>query len=372
MKWTYLPIIFALAFIYTKASFNEINRNIGSANVFARNSSRAPAAIVEKKYSNIAMKRISTSALYKNLNEPILNDIFKNALKFKGTIVESFGFVIDDYGKASFSLVEFSDVTIGHYAYDVMAHLSSSKTLEKKVSWIPYFDAYKAGLQNQPHIYSYYVEKGVDEAISEAEKVFEDNVSSNIPFEFTSMKKFNHHPLISRNNEIQKELKNKFPKIQFFDLYESNVDSKTYQALVRMRPQDKIQWMELYESSICDYDQAFNKQAESISFQKCYELLRNDIFDGRLNKSLNSVMIEKKNYIMKFSDQFPAKILRANIPADDYVDIALDEAYLLGRIHRTSLKEKTSDYIKAWATIPAAVIDEKIIELKYKLKDLQE
>ena len=47
----------------------------------------------------------------------------------------------------------------------------------------------------------------------------------------------------------------------------------------------------------------------------------------------------------------------------------MDQAYLLGKIHRSSLDTNVDDYIKAWAKIPAALIDEKAVELKFKLKD---
>lgn len=375
MKWAYLPIMFALAFFYTKFSFNDVKKPGTKENFFS--SVRAPATVEEKVVSIPAIKRVPASILYKNLEDSSIFAPFQKVINFKGTIignphVESFGYIVDDKGRPFFSLREFPDATEGSFVHDVLVHLVSAKTADKKITWINYFDAYKSGLQDQPHVYSYYVEKGLDEAEAETQKAFEENVSSDFPFEFTKLKSTNHHPDITGRNVIQSGLKKKFPKIQFFDLYAGNIDKKSYQILVRMRPQDKIQWLEINESSTCDYDQTFNQETKSIPFEKRFELIRNVVFDGRLNKSLDSVLIDKKYFSMKFSDQFSARLLLGQIPSDDYQDVIYDEAYTLGKIHRRSLREKTDEYIKALATIPGAVVDEKMIELKYKLKDLQE
>lgn len=368
--------MFGLAFIYTKYSLNDSGKKHGGE-VFFTSGSRAPSSVDEVAAVVPAMKRVPASVLYKNLEDAEFLGPFKGILNFRGTIigyphVESFGFVVDDKGRSTFSVSDYPEASEGAYLHDVLAHLVSAKTADKKILWINYFDAYKAGLQDQPHIYSYYVENGLENAIWDTQKAFEENVSNDDPFEFTALKKSSHRVNVAQKNAIQKSLKRKFSKIQFFDLYQSDSDSKTFQVLVRMRPQDKIQWLELHENSICDYDQTFNQETKSIPFEKRLELIRSDIFDGRLDKSLHSVLINKKYFTMKFSDQFAAKLLLGKIPVDDYQDIALDEAYVLGKIHRKTLGEKTDDYIKAWASIPGAVVDEKMIELKYRLKDLQE
>lgn len=377
MKWAYVPIMFTLAFAYTKFSFYDFGNKVSAASGFSTGATRGPASMEEQKPKLTELKRVQASALYKNLNDTTFSDVFHKISIFRGTVVgnphvESFGFVIDDKSKATFSLRDFPDASEGVYLHDVLAHLVSAKTIEKKISWIHYYEAYKSGLQDQPHIFSYYIEKGLDDAIWAAQKNFEENVTQDTPFEFTKLKKTHQRVSAVKKSLIQEALKKKFPKVQFFDLFESIDMNKNYHVLIRVRPQDKIQWIELDESSLCDYDQAFNQDTKAISFDRRFEILKADIFDGKLNSSLDTVTIDKKHYVLKFSDHFSATLALSEIPSDDYLDIILDEAYVLGRIHRRSLGERADDYIKSWATIPGAVVDEKMVELKYRLKDLHE
>lgn len=373
MKWVYLPILFALAFSYTKFSFNNFKSKTPNNNLIIK---RNPASFENQEIKNNSIKRVPTPVLYKHLDDASFLIGFQKVSQFKGLVignpyVESFGYIIGDNGLATFNLSDFSDVSVGMYMHDVFGHLVSAKSIDKRISWINYFEAYKNGLQDRPHAYSFYIEKGLQEAISETRKIFDEHVTNDFPFEFTQLGSTHSRVDASKKMIIHNHFKKKFPQSQFFDLYEGKV-SKDYQLLVRMRPQDKIQWLSLSESSLGGYAQAFNQQAKLIPFEKRFEILKQDVFDGKINRSLASITIDKKNYIMKFSDHFAAKLSLTQIPADDYQDIILDEAYVLGKIHRTSLGEKSDDYIKAWATIPGAVVDEKMIELKYRLKDFQE
>ena len=375
MNWAYLPIMFGLAFFYTKISFYESSEKVYQEK-FINSSARSPSSVIGKVQIVTPVKNIPTSDLYRGLNDESFTVPFKAVLAFRGTVVgnpyvENFGFVVDDKSHSLFSIINFPDVSVGAYMHDVFSHLISAKSYDKKISWIHYFDAYKAGLQGEPHIYSYYVQKGLEDAIWETQKAYEESIDRDAPFEFMASKNTNHLEK-SQKNIIALGLKKNFSKIRIWDLRKQNAKTRTFQVLARVRPQDKIQWMELYESSFSDYDQAFNKEAKSISFEKRFELLRNDIFDGRLDKSLHSVLIDEKFFTLKFSDHFSSRLLMGKIPADDYMDIVFDEAYALGRIHKRSLGEKSDKYIKAWAALSGAVIDEKIVELKYRLKDLQD
>lgn len=379
MRWIYVPIMFSLAFAYTKFSFNDLGNKTTLKKSLANRFSRAPASEKSSKlkFKAIALKRVPASVLYKNLSEISFLDVFHKVAVFRGTVignpsVESFGYIIDDKSKTTYSVREFSEVSEGLYLHDVLGHLVSAKTIAKNVSWINYFEAYKSGLQDQPHIFSYYIEKGLEDAAFLAQKQFEDNVTQDFPFEFTQMKKTNIRVELIKKNLIQVALKKKFPRIQFFDLFESIHGKKKYHLLARIRPQDKIQWIVMDDSNDCDYDLAFNLEPKAVPFDKRFELLKNNLFNGKLNQALDSVVIDKKNYILKFLDHFPEQLALRDIPTDDYLDIIIDQAYILGKIHKASLRERADDYIKSWATIPGAVVDEKTIELKYRLKDLQE
>lgn len=369
MKWVYLPFMLALAFLYTKISYNnfEIDGEKGSLLT-----SRKPASVVGSKNKASSFYRVPAPVLYKNLSaEDFL--LFSKVAAYRGTIVgdihiESFGYIIDDRKKISFTINDYKEVTEGALFHDVLSHLVSAKILDKRISWLDYFEAYKKGLKGESFTLSFYIEKGMDDAFLDSEKLISENVSADYPFEFTKLKNTHHHVDVIRKNSIQNEIMKLFPKIQFFDLVENNNDSGVYQVLVRLRPQDKVQWLELQESTHNDYDIRFNKEQE-LDFKKRFELAKMNIYAGNMNKSLFTVKIDKKIFTVKLVEQFISKIKLNQIPFDDYHDIVIDEAYVLGKIHAKSLGEKVNDYIKSWATISAANIDEQAIGLKFRLRD---
>lgn len=369
MKWVYLPFMLALAFLYTKISYNNFQIEGGHD---SRLITRRPASLTDSKNKVNPYYRVPSSIFYKNLSsEDFL--LFNKVVPYRGTIVgevhvESFGYVIDDRKKVNFTINDFSEVTEGALFHDVLGHLVSAKSLDKRISWINYFEAYKKGLRGENFSLSFYNDKGVGDAFLNSEKLVSENISTDYPFEFTRLKKTHHHVDVVKKSSIQNEMTKLFPKAQFFDLVQSNNDSDIYQILIRLRPQDKIEWMELRESTHTDYDKSINKD-KGLEFSKRFQLSKINIYSGNMDKSLFMLHIDNKFFIAKFAEQFISKIKLDEIPFDDYHDIVLDEAYVLGKIHAKSLGEDTDDYIKSWATIPAVSIDEHAIGMKFRLRD---
>lgn len=373
MKWVYVPFMFALAFLYTKISFNNFERKAESEQALEF-AGRTPASTFELNEIKPQVKRAPAAVFYQNLNESSFLRPFAHVSSFYGTVVgdvgvDSFGFIVDDKGKALFGVRDIKEVSHGQLFHDVVGHLVSGKNYDKKITWISYFDAYKSGLLNEKRIYSYYIEKGLEEAQVDIRKKFEANVSREAPFVFTKMKSGFVRPTKAHREMIEKGLKKTYSQIQFFDIYESAQEKGHYQLLVRLHPLDKIEWFELVESTECEYEKAFQPQLK-LSFKDKIWVLKEHVYDGKLDRSLASVTFDKKNYFVKSANHFASKIPLEAIPSDDYHDIVLDQAYALGKMHRASLKGSVEEYVKAWARIPAASIDEKTIELKYKLKDL--
>ena len=376
MKWIYVPLMFALAIAHTKISFNkstpQITKGVASLPI-----GRSPASVEEINPSSTEIKRVTSQVLFKNLSDSNFVLPFQEVAKFQGIIIgnphiESFGFIIDDRSKSEFTISEFQDVGVGAYYKDVLAHLVSTKSQEKKISWINYFDAYKSGIQGQPHVFSYYVDRGLEDAVWLNQVFFENNVTKESPFEFTKLKKTHSKISLTKKALLIEALKKKFSKMQYYDFLVEKSDIEKYQILVRIRPQDKIQWLELFENGQNANEVFFNSDLKPIGASEKIEILKKSVLEGKFDRSLGTIVFDKKEYVMKFSDNFSAKFLLREIPSDDYYDIFLDEAYVLGKIHKKSLDDKSDEYLKAWATIPAAAIDEKMIELKYRLKDLQE
>ena len=101
------------------------------------------------------------------------------------------------------------------------------------------------------------------------------------------------------------------------------------------------------------------------------DAIESNWFSGEMNKSLFSFKINNKEFTVKSAEQFLSKIKLNQIPFDDYRDIVMDEAFVLGKIHAKSLGPKVFEYIQSWATIPAASVDEQIIGQKYRLMDMK-
>ena len=369
MKWVYLPFMFALAFLYTKISYNNFQVE---PVLDSQLTSRKPSSAIDKKVEVSPFYKISPLTF----NTILVNEdfaLFNKVKSYRGTMVgnvnvEGFGYVIDDTKKVSFNVSDFSKVTEGLLFHDVLGHLVSSKFLDKKMTWLDYFEAYKKGLKNEEFPLSFYTEKGMSDAFLDSDKIISENISEDYPFEFTKFKNTYHHIDIVGKNLIQNELKKLYPKVQFFDLLESDSGSKNFQVLARLRPQDKIQWLEIQEVAFTDYDINFNKK-KVLDSEKRFELLKKHLYSDSMNSSLVMLKIDKKNFIVKFVEQFKSKIKLHEIPKDDYHDIVMDEAFILGKIHAKSLGEKVNNYIKSWATISVSIIDEQVMDLKFKLID---
>lgn len=368
MKWVYVPVMFALAFIYTKTTLNTNEPEESSPR---RNNSRGPASD-PSEIKKITFNKVPAANLYKNLSSDGLT-AFTQLASFEGVVVgnvhaDSFGFIQDDRKKAALGIIDFQEVTEGAFLHDVFAHLVSAKNLDKSISWINYFEYYKSGLMNLPHANSYYIEKGIEEAGVDSEKLIEDNITTDFPVEFKKFAKTHHHLDAVKKSQIQNEIKKIYPKVQFFDLYQSNQNEGSYQALIRVRPVDKIQWVVINENSKTHYDQFFN-QDKMVEFQTRQQLIKNTVYENKMDSIIKNFRIGRSNYVLSFKENLASKIKWEQIPEDDYHDCLMDQAYLLGKIHRRSLDSRADSYIKAWAKIPAAIIDEKAVELKYKLKD---
>lgn len=369
MKWTYLPFMFFLAFLYTKISYNnfQIIEKQGSTL-----KTRKPASITDRKVVLSPFYKIAPLDFYQILLDKELM-LFKNVEPYRGVIVgsvnvQSFGYVINDMKKVNFGVNDFSKVTEGVLFHDVLGHLVSSSFLDRKLSWLDYFEAYKKGLKGEKFSFSFYTEKGLDDAFFDSEKVIAENISLDYPFEFTLLKKTYHHIDLTKKNLIQNEIIKKFPKAQFFDLLEANNNSKNLQILLRLRPQDKIQWLEVQEVALSDYDMVFNKD-KVLDSKNRFELIKKNIYAEKMNNSLFILDIDKNIYTAKFAEQFRSKIKLQEIPSDDFHDIVMDEAFVLGKIHARSLGEKVSPYIKSWATILASDVDDQVTDLKSRLVD---
>lgn len=370
MKWVYLPTMLALAFVYTKISYSDFAMPRLAADLPAE---RRPASVVEV-VTKKTLPKMKMDIFYKRLEAENLV-MFDRVSFYKGMLIgnpnlESFGIIIDDAKKANFGIVDFNEIAQGRFYHDILAHLVLSRSLDNTISWLDYFEAYKKGLTGQAHAYSFYVDKGMNAALFDSEKIIEENITKDFPFGFIKIKR-SHHLETVEKNYIKNGFMKIFPKIQFFDIRGSDSTTKQYQILARLRPQDKIQWLSMKEVKKSSYDQVFNP-SDIFPMAKRFELIKNNVYSHKMDRSLQGLEIDKKFFTIKFAEQFLSSLDFEQIPSEDYHDIIMDQAYAIGEVHRNTLGEHTSDYIKGWAGIPVSMVDKKVIELQEKMKDIPE
>lgn len=399
MRWFYILSVYVLAFTYSKIQFNSFlpeqklqvatrspasGKELSCKEIIAQFYPTQSKTFIEQRLeANTtfhAFFRAFAPLFYREiLNDKDLLKTFKPLKKFQGTIagdlhLENFGFVVDDKGKAFFILNDFDDVTKGEVYQDLIRHFLSAKIVDKDISWNKYFKAYQKGLSNEAHSYSYYIEKGLDNVNDEVEKVLKEYVGQDEPFKFIKRKTPGRDTDATELKALTKALKEKFPKFEIYDHYvRIKVDGgsaglKRFQVLGRMRKQDKLQWFDIKESAISGYDKA--NGSNQLSFEERITSLKDHLYFNKMNKSVNTVSIDGHPYSVRAVDQFASSVKLDEIPEDDYADIALDQAYVIGKMHRSSLAQEVASYLKSWNEIDSSEIEKRLDDLKDRLKKL--
>lgn len=398
MKWVYVPTMFVLAFFYAKVTLNDfmpkkqnwaIDRSPASAPQTCREMladfypTQTPKFLDARINANEdfhSFFRAFSPVFYKKMLDENFGSLFKSLEKYRGTIagdlhVENFGFAIDDKGKVQFVVNDIDDATEGEIYYDVIRHFISAKTVDKKITWDEYFSAYQKGLKGESRDYSFYTEKGMHDVAEVTEKYIDKYVSFDGSFKFKKFKTPYRATTSVEETELVKALKAKFPKIEIFDHYirikedGGSAGLKRFQVLARVSPKDKVQWLDIKESAISGYDKVFGPQAKE-NFENRMMAIKNNIYGNRFDESLDVLTIEKHPYSFRFVDQFASGVKLADIPEDDYSDVILDEAYVIGKMHQLSLKENAPEYARAWAEVNSSTLEERLVDLKFKLKDM--
>lgn len=400
MKWLYPPFMFALAFFYAKINYSDY---MPKPNQWP--ASRAPAQqlqtcremlsdfyptqtsdFIDLRLENntdfFSFFRAFSPVFYKEMQTPELNAMLKPLEKFRGTIaadlhIENFGFIIDDKGKVVFTVNDIDDATEGEISRDVIRHFVSAKIVNKDISWEDYYSAYQKGLKGESHDFSFHVAQGMDNVADVTKKNLEKNIQFEVPFKFIKFKKPYKVTTEEENSELLKGLKKQFPQIEIFDQYMrmkedgGSAGLKRYQVLARVSPKDKVQWLDVKETAMSGYDRMFNPESK-VPFEERLAAVKANIYNGQFDESLKVVNIQNHPYSVRFVDQFSSGLKLADIPEDDYKDVILDEAYVIGKIHKLSLKESALDYAQTWSEIKSNALEEQLVNLKFRLKDIYE
>jgi hypothetical protein len=398
MRWFYIASIYVLAFTYSKIQFSSyLTQPKKAITVRAPASGKALSCkeIIAQFYPEqtkaFLKNRIEVNKdfhsffrafaplFYKELrDDKEIQKLFLPLKKYQGIIagdlhLENFGFIVDDKGKVFFNLNDFDDVTEGMLFQDLARHFLSAKIVDKDMSWHKFFKSYRHGLNSDPHSYSYYVEKGIEDVTDETEKVLKTYISSDEPLKFIKRKTPSRDIEADELTILKKALKDNFPKFEMHDQYVrikedgGSAGLIRFQVLGRKKPQDQIQWFDIKESAVSGYDKA---NETNVPFEKRIAALKDKIYSNRMDKSITILDIGGHPYSFRAVDQFATSIKLSDIPEDDYSDIIQDQAYVIGRMHRQSLIGEKDEYIKAWENLDADEIEKSLEKLKDRLKIL--
>ena len=398
MKWVYVPTMFVLAFFYAKVTLNDfmpkqqnwaIDRSPANgpqtcremlSDFYPTQSSEFLDARISANEDFYSFYRAFSPVFYKQMLEQNFGSLFKPLEKYRGTIagdlhVENFGFAIDDKGKVVFTVNDIDDATEGEIYYDVIRHFISAKIVDKEITWDKYFSAYQKGLKGESRDFSFYTDKGMNDVAEVTEKYINKYVDLDGPFKFKKFKTPYRASTSIETEELTKALKEKFPKIEIFDHYVrikedgGSAGLKRFQVLARVSPKDKVQWLDIKETAISGYDKVLGPKAKE-TFENRMLAVKSNIYGNQFDESLDVLTIENHPYSFRFVDQFASALKLADIPEDDHADVILDEAYVIGKMHQLSLKENAPEYARTWAEVKSSVLEERLVELKFKLKDL--
>lgn len=400
MKWLYPPFIFTLAFFYAKINYNDFMPKKNQWPV-----SRAPAQKAQtckemlsdfypSQTSNFLDDRLDNNQdffsffrafsplFYNEINNQKLNTYLSPLNKFRGTIagdlhIENFGFIINDKGVVVFAVNDIDDATEGFFSYDVIRHFVSAKIVDKKITWDEYFSAYQKGLKGESHAISFHVNLGMESVADVTKENLEKYIKFEVPFKFKKFKKPHRTITDTESAALEKGLREKFPDIEIFDQYVRIKDDGgsagliRYQVLARVSPKDKVQWLDIKETAVSGYDRVFDPKT-TVAFEDRLTNVKTNIYNNQFDESLKVIRIDKHAYSLRFVDQFSSSLKLADIPEDDYRSVILDEAYVIGKMHRISLKDDAAEYAKTWSQFKTHELEEKLVNVKYKLKDLYE
>lgn len=358
MKWFYLPTLFALAFVYTKYTFNDF-LPIDKKSLASRGpaSSKEKTKQSEKVFDKKDLRKI-TSKFFSELSKSQIQNSFASLQPFYGKVVEdshmeNFLFAENEQGKTIFTAYNINNLSNGFYHNDILAHLVSIRQVDRKLDWNMYFESYKKGFYLENKSFSFYVEKGIDESKTQRADYFFSNVQTEAPFKFKKK-----HASIERKkmDKLKKILQKKYSNLEVFDSDRLSKSIGRYeevesiQLLTRLKPYEKIRWLDITEV----------KESE----------VQNLNVSNEFNFFKFFINLEGKNYVVSDAELMGPTLDLKKFHTDEYLDIAIDQAYVLGTIHRRSLGKKAEEYIKALSLVQNSQIEETVIMLKFKLRDM--
>lgn len=278
--------------------------------------------------------------------------VFQKLGQYRGQIVgdahvENFGFLIDNKGKARLTMNDFDDTAHGPVFLDVL-RLSKSSSYVSNIKQKKLIEAYVEGIQGTKREMSSYITKLAEKAEKGGKKPKVDAVKTKQGLKFAEKNEPNFPVTSEELGSMEKALQEKFGKIKIHDSYRTMKESggsafgKRYHAIVDVRGETHfIELKEIKEGGVVSSWVTKPVTEEERVRQGMKAFHQNDFEDH-----LTVVSLDGKPYQARFKLEGIKSIDLASVKKKDLDQVILDEFYLLGQLHRTSLGNKVKDYIQ--------------------------
>jgi hypothetical protein len=316
MKWVYIPIIFVLAFAYTKYSLS-IPFKISQSKIFVKEKNRSPAS------SDI---------------EGNQNEIFSIEGIIVGNISpNNFVMIKDDNGDVFYSVEYFNNSKIGSLYFEKEDHFAKAKEKNQALDLKKHNLAYIAGVQNSDYEFSSELK----------EKLIPFKRINRINLELIEMNKVSAY--IKGGDKSNGNLTAKIFKQMIQGLYSksevldvkffpSQIQSEGMKILILLRKDfaSELTLIELEEFPRLSFIQ-----------EQVIEQAQEIFFYNRLTKSMSLKFLEGKCFTLKEKNNFQKTAIKNQKSESEYSEeILYDQAYVLGKIHSRSINDKKSEYIQ--------------------------
>jgi hypothetical protein len=251
--------------------------------------------------------------------------------------VENFGALVGDRGKGLFAFNDYDDVALGPFVADILRLATSATMVDKNISLKDFIHKYHKGLKGKVENRCSTIQKMIERADEKGQTIDAEEVEEG---KFTTFmephRKITPEELLVAQQTVNKLWKDEVPILDAYIFTKDHGGSfgkKRFELLVTLNKRPaRVELKELEPSSV----RALTGEID-LNYQRRLNVAKMFYLNGKLDESLNLIEMEGKTYLQRFR-WAGNKILRVeSLGQQDLRPCLLDEAYLLGQMHRQNL-----------------------------------
>jgi hypothetical protein len=274
--------------------------------------------------------------------------------------MENFGFTIDNQGLGKLGLNDLDDPARSPVVMDVLKLSQSAYYNYKKFDQPEMIKSYLRGLEEAPHEFSSYIQKLSEKSVKGGE-ISKAKVKGEV-LKFDTKPEFDFPTTAEENKDILKSLKKIYGgTAEVHDTYWTSkvtggsAFGKRFHVLARI--DGKIEFVELKQ--ITDSAIAPELMVKEIPNSQRVKEARDILLGEGFDKRLSVVKIDGQDYQLRFKSKGNQSIVIDEIDKKELGDVIRDDFYILGKVHRQSLKAEGASPAKA-----TALVDDYIKSIK--------